>query len=116
MDAHHTPEQLGLIFAELDLVTVDELWKSASQDLFAKFKEDRRIERKPAGIHAHELSEYFSMWANTIDGGLIVVGVEDDGEFSGCTRSATRVNRLEKTAHDSCPDARVECKLVKGLR
>src|SRR5688572_29931872 len=116
MDTHHTPEQLGLTFTELDLVTVEELWNAASQALFGKFKEDRRIERKPAGIHAHELAEYFSMWANTIDGGLIVIGVDNDCEFSGCDRSGTRVNRLEKGARDSCPDALVDCKLVKGVR
>jgi hypothetical protein len=37
----------------------------ASAELFRALGEDRRIERKPAGIHADVQGEYFSMWANT---------------------------------------------------
>jgi ATP-dependent DNA helicase RecG len=63
------------------LMTVEEIYDHASVELFRRLREDRRIERKLAGIHSDFLGEYFSMWANTApDGGLIVIGMEDDAE------------------------------------
>lgn len=77
-------------------------------------KEDRRLERKPASVHGRFLGEYFSMWSNTSpDGGLVIVGQEDEGEFSGCaTLSNDRLNALEKSYRIYCPDARVESKRI----
>ena len=76
-----TDPQLSFIFeGPLALLTVEEIYDRASTELFQKLKEDRRIERKPTGIHSQSLGEYFSMWANTApDGGLVVVGMEDGG-------------------------------------
>lgn len=77
-------------------------------------KECKRIERKSAGIHQQELGEYFSMWANTKpDGGLIALGVRDDGSIEGCRHlSQNQLNTIEKTGHDRCPDAKFEIKHV----
>ena len=51
------------------------------------------------------------MWANTVDGGLIVVGMENNGGISGCsTNGVEYVNKLESHARDHCPDARVEAR------
>lgn len=66
-------DQLKLSFEQiLPLLTVDEIYERASAELLTSLgKEDRRFERKPSGIHALTLGEYFSMWANTApDGGL----------------------------------------------
>jgi len=98
----------------LALLTVHEIYEQASMELFKLLKEDRRIERKPSGIHPRQLGDWFSMWANTSpDGGVLVVGMEDDGEVPGCLRlSQNDLNRLEKTGMDYCPDARFESKRV----
>jgi ATP-dependent DNA helicase RecG len=101
--------QLPLRFAPLEVLTVEEIWANATPELLSKLREDRRIERKPAGIHAKELAEYFSMWANTVDGGLIVVGMENNGAVSGCASAGIgHINKLDTHARDHCPDARVE--------
>jgi ATP-dependent DNA helicase RecG len=109
--------QLSLIFeGPLALLTVEEIYDRASSDLFKRLKEDRRIERKPTGIHSQSLGEYFSMWANTApDGGLVVVGMEDGGTVAGCSQlSQKELNRLEKTGMEYCPDARFDSKRVEA--
>jgi ATP-dependent DNA helicase RecG len=106
--------QLTLDFVHIDVMSVEEIWALASAKVISRLKEDRRIERKPVGIHGAELAEYFSMWANTIDGGLIAVGVENDGTVSGCARQST--NTLETQARTLCPDATVETKRVVATR
>ncbi len=57
------------------------------------------------------------MWANTIDGGLIAIGVEDNGVVSGCERAgSTGTNSLETDARNTCPDAHVEAKRIQATR
>lgn len=101
------------------LLTVEEIYEHASAELFRRLREDRRIERKPSGIHPPALSEYFSMWANTApDGGLIVIGMEDDpaGSVSGCTDlSIQQLNRLESTRVEYCSDSRSESKRIEAV-
>jgi ATP-dependent DNA helicase RecG len=103
--------------ADLALLTPDDIYLNASEALLRRLSEDRRIERKPATIHANELGEYLSMWANTMpSGGLIVVGQDDLGPFSGCLKiNQGGLNLLEGcTFH--CPNARVESKRVGVTR
>ena len=47
------------------------------------------------------------MWANTApDGGLIVVGLSDDGIIHGCANLPQQtINGIEKTGMVFCPDA-----------
>ncbi len=54
------------------------------------------------------------MWANTApSGGLIAVGIEDDGTVSGCHRlSQDQLNAIEKAGHLYCSDARYQSKFV----
>src|SRR5438105_4571557 len=115
-----TFRQLTLTFPEpaLPLLTVNEIFENADQALLEKLKEDRRLERKPAGYHAKALGDYFSMFANTKpDGGVIVIGQEDDGTFSGCSKAApSHINDLERTADNHCPDARFEVKRISVKR
>ena len=58
------------------------------------------------------------MFANTKpDGGLVVVGQEDDGGMSGCLRSSTEhLNDLERTADNNCSDSRFEVKRISVRR
>ena len=97
------PVQLSFSFPPpepelLQLMSVEEIYERASQHLLDKLKEDRRLERKTAGIHPESLGPYFSMWANTSpDGGILVIGQEDDGRFTGCAKlDNNQLNRLEK--------------------
>jgi ATP-dependent DNA helicase RecG len=108
-------KQLDLSFsAPLPLLQLDEIYGQANQQLLWDLAEDRRLERKPPGIHARALADYFSMWSNTApDGGLIVVGLEDGGHAAGChTLSHEKLNELEKSHADFCPDAKVQSRRV----
>src|SRR2546423_11949619 len=91
------------------------MYESVSAELLQNLREDRRIERKPPGVHGQYLASYFSMWANTPpDGGLIAVGIEDGGKLTGCQGLAIEhLNELEKSAYRFCPDSRVESKRVE---
>ncbi len=109
-------EQLNLTFHKHPaLLSPDEIYEQIDQNLLSQLAEDRRLERKPSGIHGKDLGDYFSIWANTTpDGGLIVVGMENKGQFSGCHNlSEKQLNALEKSFHQYCPDAKVTCTRVE---
>src|SRR5690242_1307020 len=113
--------QLSFSFSpeKLLLLTPIEIYKLAGQRLLRVLREDKRVERKPAGIHARALGEYFSMWANSPpDGGLIVVGIENDGRVlsGGSKLSPSQLNDLESSGRNFCPDAKYECKRVPVVR
>jgi ATP-dependent DNA helicase RecG len=97
------------------VLTVDEIYENTTAELLTFIREDRRIERKPATIHAKELGEYFCMWANTAsEGGLIAIGVSNDGKLDGVSKvSVETLNKLEKTGDTFCPDARYASKRVR---
>jgi ATP-dependent DNA helicase RecG len=108
-------EQLKLSFGKaFPLLSPDDLYHAATQTLLTVLTEDRRIERKPAGTHGRVLGEYHSMWANTSpEGGILVLGMENDGSFSGCTRlTPGELNDREKAGLIYCPDARIDSKRI----
>jgi ATP-dependent DNA helicase RecG len=102
----------------LALLAVDEIYEHAAQEFLEKLREDRRIERKPSGIQPRALGDYFSMWANTLpDGGILAVGLENDGIASGCSSlSQDKLNSLEQTGMVYCPDARYQSKRIAVIR
>jgi ATP-dependent DNA helicase RecG len=104
--------------AQPHLVAADDLYQHATQYILFKFKEDRRVERKPASYPPRALGDYFSMFANTVpEGGLIVLGMENDGAFSGCSGvGQNHINDLERTGNVHCPDARYEIKRIAVQR
>ena len=77
-------------------------------------EEDSRIERKNATYRAKELGDYFSMWANTPpEGGVILLGVENDGTIGGCMGTdASHINDLERAGTVFASEARSTCKRV----
>ncbi|MGX1693165.1 ATP-binding protein [Brevundimonas naejangsanensis] len=95
------------------LWTPDDIWRALDQQTVQQFAEDHRIERKSVRVQPRALGDYLSMWANTQPhGGLVVIGVEDDGRLSGCKGATTEhLNALE-TARRYCPDARHEFQRV----
>ena len=96
------------------VLTPDEIWASIDAQSLAEAHEDKRIERKPAKYSLAKLSEYISMWANTEpDGGIVVIGMTDDGMFEGLDSvGTTRINKLEKVRLTFCPDATCDFKRV----
>lgn len=115
----HEPEQLSLpIVRKTELIPVGALYEQADQALLDRLRsEDRRYERKSAGIQAQALGDYFSILANTApDGGLIAIGVDDDGSYSGCIGTNPKhLNDLERAGDVYCPDARYDYKRVPIL-
>ena len=111
-------EQLEFDF-EAPLPSLPQLW--TPDDIFIhldsaavqRFKEDGRLERKRARIAQRDLAEYYSMWANTQpNGGIILLGVENDGAISGCSSlSDNQLNEIDTTRR-LCPDARCDFKRV----
>ena len=106
--------QLELGFEPTALLSVEDIYRGATAKLLQELKEDRRLERKAAGIHADHLGNvYFSMWANTVGGGLLVIGMSDDGKVEGCRSiSAENLNKLERAGYLYCPDARYTSKRI----
>src|ERR1700686_746813 len=100
------------------LMTADEIYVNATQSLLAKLSEDRRIERKPASIHGDFLGTYICMWANSPpDGGVMVIGMENDGSISGCLRSpVSHINDLERSGHTFCPIVHYETRHLEVRR
>ena len=98
--------QLGFLFDAplLPLLTADEIYKHAAGELLEKLKEDRRVEHKSARVDRRILGDYFSMWANTKpNGGLIAVGIENDGRVTGCQNlTVDQRNGLETSAREYC--------------
>lgn len=98
-----------------ELLTVDEIYQRADEMLLQALREDRRLERKSPRIHGEALGEYFSMWANTApDGGIIVIGQEDDGSFTGLSSiDQAALNKLEHGGDTYCPGAKYETQRVE---
>jgi ATP-dependent DNA helicase RecG len=96
------------------LLTVDEIFERLDQAALESLREDKRLERKPANFSGESLGEYIAMWANTPpDGGIMVMGVADDGTLEGCERlSQGKLNDLDKV-QDLCPDSRCDVRRVR---
>jgi ATP-dependent DNA helicase RecG len=112
-------EQLGFDFTfpivrPWRMLSVDELYDSISIEAIADTGEDHRIERKSASYSAKALGDYFSMWANTPPfGGIILIGVENDGEITGIQRiPIDKINELQRAGDIYCPDARYQCRHI----
>lgn len=95
-------------------LSVDEIYNEMDQQMAVDAEEDHRIERKSARYSARPLGDYFSMWANTApDGGLIVIGIENDGELTGCgSLTKDQLDNLQRCGDIYCPDARYACKSI----
>jgi ATP-dependent DNA helicase RecG len=109
--------ELPFTTSPLPLMSADEIFSQADIGLLRSLnqgKEDHRLERKPQGITAPVLGEYFSMWANTEpEGGLTILGIEKDSVYSGCAAlSQKQLNNIETARLNDCPDARAEFKKI----
>ena len=92
-----------------------DIWLRLNGSNIREFAEDNRVERKTANTARHlaEVAEYFSMWSNTVEGGVVLFGVEDNGTVSGCrSLSQGHLNKLETFYTQMCPDASPEFKRI----
>lgn len=94
--------------------TPDDIYDNASEATIRRFAEDQRVERKPARFDPRQLGDYFSIFANrSPHGGVLFVGVSDDGEIEGCAQlDQKRLDELEQAGRTFCPDARYEVKKI----
>ena len=76
------------------------------------FAEDRRIEYKSTPkIHWEDLATYYSAFSNTPEGGVLCIGVSDDGAIVGCRNlSQGQLNRIENFHIQMCRQAKPEIK------
>jgi ATP-dependent DNA helicase RecG len=114
LDADTDAEGIDTVGVVEQLLTPDQIYETAESRINLLY-EDRRVEREGLKTSIQTLGEYFSMWANTSPhGGLIVVGINNDGEVTGLKSiEPTRLNRFEGAGHGRCPDARYESKRVR---
>lgn len=96
------------------LLTPTEIFQRVNEELLVTLSEDNRLERKPGTCRTALLGQYISMWANTApDGGVIVVGMADNGAFDGLNELGhERLNKLERCGRTYCPDATGSSKRV----
>lgn len=94
------------------LWTPRDIWVRLNQQVLEYLGEDRRFERKGCQrIGLDELATYYSTFSNTPDGGLLVYGVNDEGEIVGCNSlSQKQVNDIEICHLSRCPQAGPEFK------
>lgn len=109
------PQQLPLNYGSGALASLspERIFEIATVDLLMRCREDRRVEWKPAGVQPRFLGEYISMFANSPGGGILVVGLEDDGTPSGCARlSQSSLNDIEQCGSIFAPQATLKSKRV----
>jgi len=111
------PEQLGFELRppptkRIYSLSTAEVFENFDAELLYQIREDRRFERKSANMKGKDMAPSLSMFANNSpDGGLLVIGVEDDGTVTGFqSQSEDAVNQLEKAFRDHCPESRYEIK------
>ena len=105
--------QLSLFDISLQVLTPEDIFINSEESVIRSLSEDKRFERKRASYSPKQLGDYFSMWANTPEGGLIAIGIEDSGEWTGCRHlSQAELNAREKTGADYCPEASYRLKRI----
>lgn len=113
-------EQLSLLLtgggepANLALMTPREIWAQLSEDIIRRAKEDRRVERKSCrDIDFQDMSQYYSAFSNTPEGGVLLIGVENNGNITGCAHMTHEVlNSIEHFHLNLCPKARPEFRRI----
>lgn len=92
-----------------ELWTPDDIFLNADQTIIANFGEDFRVERKSARKDPKALAATISAFANhQPHGGVIFVGVEDNGEVTGFAElGPDRPSEFEASGQ-FCPDAKLD--------
>ena len=90
-----------LPFEGAALWTPRDIWVKLNQRVLEYFREDRRVEKKDHKIpNLDDLAKYYSTFSNTPDGGLLVYGIADNGNISGC--QGNRMKSLDFKGQEAC--------------
>lgn len=109
------------LFAHLDehgrhsaFWTPREIWLRLTEHHIPQFREDNRLEFKSAKkLHWDDLIDYWSMWSNTLDGGVVVFGVENNKKITGCAHLTQEQEDMLQNFHvQRCPLAVPEFKKI----
>lgn len=94
--------------------TPREIWVKLNEHNISHFIEDDRIEFKSAKkLHWDDLIDYWSMWSNSLDGGVIVFGVENNKRLTGCAHlNQQQLDILHHFHVQRCPLATPEFKKI----
>ena len=93
----------------------DMIFESDDQEFLRSLKEDTRFDRKSNRADQSALASLLSAFGNgpAIEGGVIAVGIEDNGSILGCKRlSQNRLAEIESCGRDRCHDGRFTARRV----
>lgn len=99
------------------LYSPDQIYESDDVKLFSRITEDHRFDRKSAKAQPKELAKYLSGFGNgpSVDGGVLAIGIEKDGELSGCAHlGQDRLSEIERLGENFCPDGRFETRRLQA--
>lgn len=101
------------VLQDTSLWTPREIWVRLNQRYLELLSEDRRLERKnPKVVNTDNFCEYICAFSNTVDGGVLVFGVEDKDEITGIQFDESQIVKLESVHRTKCPLAKPEFRKV----
>ena len=96
-----------------ELWTSDDIFEAANEKIIKKFGEDYRVERKSAKKDPKQIALDISSFANSSPhGGVIFIGVEDDGQITGFNINGSKDISDFEAVGQLCPDARLSTKHI----
>ncbi|WP_156323301.1 ATP-binding protein [Bosea sp. AAP35] len=112
--------ELDLVIPEVRvnvaLLSPREIWLRLDARMISDLVEDRRVEFKRPQIELKDLAPYFSMWSNTPEGGILIIGCKSDGSPVGCSSVGQRkMNEIERLHLVYCPLAKHEYRRIECI-
>ena len=96
----------------------DEIYASDDVNLLRSLPEDARFDRKSHRVQGPVLATLLSAFGNgpAAEGGVIAVGIEDNGDVSGYSSLSERqIADIELSGRDRCPDGRFQTRRVSAV-
>lgn len=94
----------------------DAIFECDDWQLIRRLVEDGRFDRKSSRVQPNVLAQLLSGFGNgpAIEGGVIAIGIEDDGRISGCkSLDGGRIAEIESAGRDRCPDGRFKTRRLQ---
>lgn len=93
----------------------DALYESDNIGFLSSLPEDTRFERKSAKVGGAALATLLSAFGNgpAVEGGVVAIGITDDGRIEGCKAlGEERLAEVETAGRERCPDGRFTSRRV----